>query len=309
MKKILISLLVLLIIGSTASALIIIDFGTNNQDNISTSSPDTNQTETNELNIDDHDQESDNENLSQELEEEIEEETENFGDAMKDVFIDALTFFKKDTHIVAIGDSLTQGVGDETDNGGYVGVLEEHFDNEEAKVTIDNFGKRGNRTDQLLKRLENEEIVTSIEDADIVLITIGANDIMKVLKDNFIDLTEEPFIEERGPYKDRLGQIINRVFEIQPDTEIYLLGFFNPFEQYFSEIEELEVILTRWNNESRMIANNYDKVTFIPMQDIFQNRSENMFAEDNFHPNRKGYELMAKRVWTYLQNNENLTTN
>src|SRR5699024_6221798 len=33
-------------------------------------------------------------------------------------------FFKNDIKIVAIGDSLTQGVGDEADKGGYVDILE-----------------------------------------------------------------------------------------------------------------------------------------------------------------------------------------
>ncbi|MFC4386445.1 GDSL-type esterase/lipase family protein [Gracilibacillus marinus] len=234
------------------------------------------------------------------------EETNAFKDTVKEVVIDALNFFKKDTHITAIGDSLTQGVGDETENGGYVGILEEQFREADVQVTIDNFGKRGNRTDQLLKRLEKEEIVESIEESQIVLITIGANDIMKIVKDNFMDLTEEPFIQEQEPYNDRLTQIIERIQSINNEADIYLLGFYNPFEKYFSDIEALNSILTRWNNESRVVANEFDNVTYIPMEDIYQNRSGNFFAEDNFHPNYNGYELMANRVWSYLQSSMNI---
>lgn len=57
-------------------------------------------------------------------EEPVEEEeasiSQNIQDGVRDVF-DALNFFQKDTHIVAIGDSLTQGVGDETGNEGMWG--------------------------------------------------------------------------------------------------------------------------------------------------------------------------------------------
>ncbi|ENH97687.1 hypothetical protein J416_03946 [Gracilibacillus halophilus YIM-C55.5] len=222
-------------------------------------------------------------------------------DQIKNVVTEAIQIFQKETNIVAIGDSLTQGVGDEAGNGGYVGILENRLDSQNVKVSIENFGKRGNRTDQLYERLNNEDIVASIEQADIVLITIGANDIMKIVKDNFMNLTEQPFIEARGPYRHRLEQILQQIQTIQPDAQVYLLGFFNPFEKYFNDIEALDRIMTRWNNESKNVANQFEQTTFIPMKNIFQGRSENVFAEDNFHPNQRGYRIMAERVISYLQ--------
>ncbi|WP_066188254.1 MULTISPECIES: SGNH/GDSL hydrolase family protein [Gracilibacillus] len=236
-------------------------------------------------------------------EDEPQEEEESLAQTVRDRVIGALNFLQSDTHIVAIGDSLTQGVGDEDDNGGYVGILEDQLDEENIHVTFDNFGVRGNRTDHLLRRLEdNPEITDSLEDANMVLITIGANDIMQIMKDNFMNLTEEPFIEERQPYSDRLRQILEKIMETNPDANIYLLGFFNPFESYFSDIEELNQIVTRWNNASLQVTNNFEQVHYIPMQDIFQYTDEEVFSEDNFHPNHRGYQLMAERVITYLQN-------
>ena len=38
-------------------------------------------------------------------------------------------FFPKDLNIVTLGDSLTQGVGDESKNSGYVGLIEDNLDN------------------------------------------------------------------------------------------------------------------------------------------------------------------------------------
>lgn len=238
---------------------------------------------------------------SQESNEEEAVETEEFGENVRKAVREALQLFKKDTHIVAIGDSLTQGVGDETGNGGYVGILEEKLVADNYKVSIDNFGKRGNRTDQLLKRLDNEEIVQSIEKADIVLITIGANDIMKIVKDNFMNLTEEPFRQERDPYGDRLAQILTRISSMNEGANIYLLGFYNPFERYFSDIEALHQIILGWNNESLQIVNQFEQVDFIPMHDIFDYADEPVLADDNFHPNYEGYEMMADRVLEYLE--------
>ena len=66
--------------------------------------------------------------------------------------------FKKDLRIVSIGDSLTEGVGDETESGGYVGILNHTFEDNQLNIRIENYGKKGNRTDQLLKRLHQDEM-------------------------------------------------------------------------------------------------------------------------------------------------------
>ena len=240
--------------------------------------------------------------LTQESTEEKPMETEDFGDSVRKAVREALQLLKKDTHIVAIGDSLTQGVGDETGNGGYVGILEEKLVADNFNVSFDNFGKRGNRTDQLLNRLDNEEIIKSVEKADIVLITIGANDIMKIVKDNFMNLTIEPFREEQDPYGERLAQILARISSMNGEAKIYLLGFYNPFEPYFSDIEALNQIILGWNSESLQTVNQFEQVDFIPMHDIFNYTNEPVLADDNFHPNYEGYEMMAERVLEYLEN-------
>lgn len=227
--------------------------------------------------------------------------TEEIKEKVREVLEGAIEFFKKDEKIVAIGDSLTQGVGDETENGGYVGILNHTFEDQHLNITIDNYGKRGNRTDQLLKRLEKKEIASSIEDADIVLITIGANDIMKVVKNNITNLKLEPFQEERVEYIDRLTAIFNKINELNPDTQIFLIGFYNPFERYFSNIEELGLIIDTWNDTGQSVANEYDNVIFIPTKDLFINPELSLLSDDYFHPNTSGYKLIAQRVLDYLK--------
>jgi lysophospholipase L1-like esterase len=219
----------------------------------------------------------------------------------------ALDFFKKDQKIVSIGDSLTQGIGDETENGGYVGILNNTFEDNNLNITVENFGKRGNRSDQLLKRLEKEEVTSAIKEAEIVLITIGANDIMKVLKSNFINVTMEPFQEERVEYVKRLTAIFDKINDLNPDTQIYLIGFYNPFERHFGEIKELDMIIDNWNNAGKSLTEDYENVSFIPTKDLFSNSAINLLAEDEFHPNASGYKLMAERVLAYLKESDGET--
>lgn len=251
--------------------------------------------------------EKDNENSEEEAEEE--EEVENVM-AKEDPVRDFLSknvrqavqrFFQRDIAVVSIGDSLTEGVGDDDKDGGYVGVLEKNINEDEQLVTFENFGQRGNRTDQLIKRLEeNDDIIRGVEKADIILITIGANDIMKVFKDNFTDLNLEKFTSEQIRYEQRLNKILTILQETNPNATTYLIGFYNPFKEYFPEIEELEYIVTSWNEIGLDVTKLYNNTHYIPMQDVFDNSDINLFADDNFHPNHAGYELMAKRILNYV---------
>ncbi|MBH0230445.1 SGNH/GDSL hydrolase family protein [Halobacillus yeomjeoni] len=220
-------------------------------------------------------------------------------DSARDLFI------KEDLKIVAIGDSLTQGVGDGTDNGGYVGILEENFnDNQRSgEIEIINYGKRGNRTDQLLQRMESEEIRTSLREADIILITIGANDVMKVVKSNFTSLKYSDFVSAQQGYQDRLNTIIEKMSGLNSEAPIYLIGLYNPFDHYFNNIPELGQIISDYNRISKEVIDRHDQVHFIPIKDLFKgSEDELLWEEDYFHPNENGYKQMAERVLNYIRN-------
>lgn len=236
----------------------------------------------------------DNEEAATTFKEEIKEK-------VREVIVGTIKLFKpEDLRIVAIGDSLTQGVGDETESGGYVGILNHTFEDNDLNISIENFGKRGNRTDQLLKRLDKKEIRSSIEKADIVLVTIGANDIMQVAKNNLTDLNMDPFVQEEQGYSQRLTEIFNEIKELNPETQIYLIGFYNPFEKYFAQIEELGIIASNWNEAGKTVTDEFENVHFIPVADLFTDSESNLLADDFFHPNTSGYKLIAKRVLEHM---------
>ncbi|WP_339226441.1 SGNH/GDSL hydrolase family protein [Oceanobacillus sp. FSL K6-2867] len=248
-------------------------------------------------------QDEDNKSDANEEKQEQEKETKQPGlpPSISGALQSTVSFFSnQETKIVAIGDSLTQGVGDETEQGGYIGILERTINDGLQTVEIDNFGKRGNRTDQLLKRLEKQEIRDAIADSDLVLITIGANDIMKIARENIMHLVIDDFVAEMEDYETRIRQIFDKITALNPDTHIYLVGFYNPFKKYFKDIKELDLIVGKWNTASSSIASEYENITFIPTEDLFKVTNTNLFAEDNFHPNYEGYYLIAERVLDYI---------
>jgi lysophospholipase L1-like esterase len=200
--------------------------------------------------------------------------------------------------VVSAGDSLTEGVGDSTGQGGYLPYLKKTLEKDEGISEVDfyNFGVKGNRTTQLLKRLQSNEVKKAVEKADIVIITIGGNDIMKVVKENISNLQISTFNKEKKVYIQHLTQIFDTIHQDNPEVSIVLVGLYNPFMKWFADVDELNEIVADWNKSSQMVVANYDHAYFVEIEDIFDHSSDNLFYIDNFHPNDKGYELIALRL-------------
>ncbi|MBS4199433.1 SGNH/GDSL hydrolase family protein [Bacillus sp. FJAT-49732] len=206
--------------------------------------------------------------------------------------------------IVSIGDSLTQGIGDIEGKGGYIPYLKSKLESNRSikDAQFSNFGVKGNRTDQLMKRLSQDEIKNSIKDADIVIITIGGNDVMQVFKENIMGLHVKMFLDAEKGYDERLTDIIDKVISYNTDTEIFLVGIYNPFIRWFSDLKEMDEIVKSWNQSSSSVISEYYQTTFVPIDDIFHNQEESLLYTDYFHPNNEGYKLIAERIYDYLGN-------
>ena len=60
-----------------------------------------------------------------------------------------------------------------------------------------------------------------IQKADIVILTIGGNDIMKVVKDNIENLQLSTFTTEKESYRTHLKQIIEAIIKENPHSQLY----------------------------------------------------------------------------------------
>ncbi|MCM3003414.1 SGNH/GDSL hydrolase family protein [Priestia koreensis] len=222
-------------------------------------------------------------------------------------------FFPVDLNVVAIGDSLTEGVGDSSKKGGYVPYVVKFLSQQRAvdNVRVSNLGKRGNRTDQLLERLDQEEIGAKVSRGDVIFVTIGGNDIMKVVKNFFYNISVEAFDKEQAKYEFRLNRVLNKIRTLNPNAHIYLIGFYNPFFHSLNSVQEINTVVSQWNQASERIANRHKGVTYVKVEDIFSNPKEDkLLGKDQFHPNKKGYQLMADRINFYVKQDppDNLPT-
>src|SRR5574337_1252689 len=80
------------------------------------------------------------------------------------------TLTQKKFNYVAIGDSLTEGVGDRTAQGGFVPLLAHNIDDTyDVQVKSQNFGVAGNTSTQIYKRVTTDnKIQNAIKKADLI---------------------------------------------------------------------------------------------------------------------------------------------
>lgn len=221
----------------------------------------------------------------------------------------------------AIGDSLTEGVGDTTNTGGYVALLQtdlgEQFPIE--VVQAENFGKSGDRSDQILKRLKKDEAMQeSVKKADVITMTVGGNDLMKAIQSKmFNKLSLKSFARPQKKYQKQLEQLYEEIRSLNPSAPIYQLGIYNPFYKNFSEIKEMQEIVDFWDKGSKDFVDKQDNAYFVPINDEIYNGlpdhdikiesgsskkktpskedviNDLISEDDSFHPNNLGYQIIS----------------
>lgn len=214
-----------------------------------------------------------------------------------------LDFIPRDITVVAAGDSLTKGVGDSTAKGGYIPYLQSLLEKQKGikGVQVHNFGVSGHRSDQVLSKLRSGEVSNELRNADLVILTVGGNDVMKVIKENFTDLQISKFQTQKDNYERNLTQIMNQIRTENENSAIVLIGLYNPFTKWFSDVQEMNEIIKDWNSTSQSVLNNYRNAYFVEVDQLFSSSTKELLFKDYFHPNDEGYALIADNVYGTLQ--------
>ncbi len=207
----------------------------------------------------------------------------------------------EDVHIVGLGDSLTKGSGDKT-KGGYIHPVSQYIQEQsEESVSLKNFGIHGLPSKKLVPKVDEENVREHIEKADHIFITIGGNDILNIVEYNFFSLNMDLFETGKVRYRKNLFVIVQTIRALNPDANVYLIGMFNPFHNFFQDIKEIDGVIEDWNKTAELVADINDNTQYIPVDDIFiEEDSDELFANDKLHPNQKGYVKMANRIQEYL---------
>ena len=219
---------------------------------------------------------------------------------------------KKDNiSIVAIGDSLTQGVGDSNSvGGGYVTRLTKKVqDKYKVKTESHNYGVSGDTSSQIMARIKSDKKMhQDLPDADIITVTVGGNDFMHLLQRKGLDLTAGQIADEQVQFDKRLTQLLTDIRGYNKKAPIYLIGIYNPFSIYLSNVKNAKIAFINWNKGSAKIASKFNDTHFVDINNLYQTKSINkkvkktgvnpyLYKKDHFHPNGIGYDMMTDKVF------------
>ncbi|MEW4223975.1 GDSL-type esterase/lipase family protein [Rossellomorea marisflavi] len=198
-------------------------------------------------------------------------------------------------YVVALGDSLVYGKGDK-ENSGYIGRLEDKVNKEKTDETysFENLGIPGQKSNQLQKQLMKPDVTKDLPDADLFIINIGTNDLIKSNGGDFKPLHDDKIVEAKEEYLDNLDEIIDTLHTLNEDAPILVIGLYNPYPD--RESDKIEAYVDDWNETIIKEVKKQENVKYVSSNPLFKGKSKGEYFSDSLHPNGKGYDLIADQI-------------
>lgn len=198
---------------------------------------------------------------------------------------------------LALGDSLTVGVGSGLFAPGFVGCYHQLSEAALKRPICQRvYAKVGATTKEVLQSLEIPEIAAAVHEADIVTITAGANDL--------IDAAEEFLVNKKATVLEsalkisttNLSKILDKIHAIHAPKDntyiIRLLNLYNPLPN----IPQIDPWIQQFNSH----LSHFSSLPHIKIADIyhpFAGHQQALLSADHIHPNSRGYDVMANAVY------------
>ena len=201
----------------------------------------------------------------------------------------------RNLHVVALGDSLAYGAGDESGEG-IAGRLEDELRSRgvHAVATV-NLGVNGAQTTDVLARVRTKRVREAVAAADAVVLSVGANDLFRTPHSREEILRAPIAVAER--ILGRIESIVAEIHTINPRARVLLLGGYNPVPRH-EWASTIDQYLGMWDATLAARFEHDERVAVVKMADIVT--PQRLSRHDDFHPGAQAYQEAAKRIATIL---------
>lgn len=201
--------------------------------------------------------------------------------------------------VVALGDSLTRGAGD-ANGQGYVGLVRQALEKRNNQsITFTNLAINGQESPELIQQLSQEQVKTLLKEADLILFTIGGNDLFKQTGGLYM-MEQEKLTAATEELTANYKEILQQIRSLNENAPIVYTSLYNPFGNTEAAGETIRPVLD-WNHTAAQIAADFAHVLVVPTFDLFQNKEDDYLYTDHFHPNAAGYARIAERILQALE--------
>ena len=199
-----------------------------------------------------------------------------------------ITEMKQNTiKYVALGDSLTYGMGTQNQAQSFPSLLAEKLSGATTTVNVINLGVPGEMSAGVLRDQVSEAVK---QNPQLITLLIGVNDIHNRVT--------------QAKYRENLSAIVKILTE-KTSAKIYLINLpdlgtktliLPPYNLYF------DARTKEFNEIIAAVAKEYG----LPLVDIYRSKADfkhdkKYYSADQFHPSAKGYELWANLIYDQLQ--------
>jgi lysophospholipase L1-like esterase len=204
----------------------------------------------------------------------------------------------KTLHLVALGDSLTHGLGDASGRG-YVGDVSEQYRQIGYTVIQSNLGIDGLTSNGLLNAMKQSSVQNLLQSANVILISIGGNDLNGAAGLPLID--SQRIATAEAKFSTNITTILSAIRSVNGTAPIALVGLYNPYSGVSSAAHQTNAIVQSWVVREEQITATFPQTVVVQTFDLFQLNPSQFLYVDHFHPNQAGYQRIADRVWQDLQ--------
>lgn len=200
----------------------------------------------------------------------------------------------KTVHLLAIGDSLAHGLGDASGKG-FVGDVSGQYRSKGYKVIQSNLGIDGLTSQGLKSEIHQASIKPTLQSANMVLISIGGNDLNNSA--GLPQINTKKIAAAESSFSTNLKDVLTTIRKDNPKAPIFLVGLYNPYANIASDKLATDAVVQSWNAKEWTIANQFKKTVVVQTFDLFELHDNQLLYIDHFHPNQMGYQLIATRIW------------
>ncbi len=202
---------------------------------------------------------------------------------------------KPEIYYVAIGDSLTEGVG-AWPGSGFVnryGILAQQT--VKKPVVFENAGRRGATARDVADLIAfHAEIRLKIAQADIITITAGGNDLIQAAKQYISDGEHRHFRHALEQFREHFSRMARMITQLKRGRNgkyiVRSVGLYNPFPKLHKG--------GLWVREFNRHIQSFQGTHFrsADVYGAFLGREKKLLSFDHVHPNAEGYRVIAEQI-------------
>lgn len=225
-------------------------------------------------------------------------------------------FQKNNSKIIYIplGDSIAEGMNAYSAvDYGYTDYISDYLKkNDRLSFYTKAFTKSGYKTKDVRNDIESNKVIKIdgkktylkeiLRESDLVTLTIGANDFLGTLNVDNIE-TKLLDIENTKREADKIALDIKDLLLLikqYAKRQIIVTGYYNPFPRVTEYKEEIDEVIKYFDYLIEDICDELD-VEYVDIFNLFDNNQKALPNPFNIHPNKYGYEIIAKEIIKYIE--------